>query len=117
MSEDDEWKDRDIEGKGDHSVEEAFFADSFSILFTGGKFLLDLKHTVPIVEHEDGEHKQLEKTNHNPIVMDPVLAKKLFEFMGKNIEKYEDRFGEITVEEEEEETEETEKKDHVSYIS
>lgn len=114
--EDEEWKDEDIE-EGEHNIGEAFFADSFSILFSGGKFLLDFKHTVPIVEHEDGEHKQRDMTNHNPVVMGPVLAKKLFQFLGKNIDKYESKFEEITVDETEEEIEEPEEKEHVSYIS
>lgn len=103
-------------GTEEREVGEAFFSDSFSVLFNPGKFLLDIKQKVPFVEHEEGGHRQKNKVHHNTVIMDPLLAKKLSKALDKNIENYEERFGSIEAEGKEESSEEEEEKEKVSYI-
>jgi len=75
--------------------DEGFFSDSFSVLFNPHKFVFDFKQSTPRVRGS-GENKSAESVVwHKPIVMDPVLAKKMVAVLEKNLEKYEDKFGEI----------------------
>ncbi len=79
--------------------EEGFFSDSFSVLFNPHKFVFDFKQSIPKVQ-SSGEGNKVESVVwHKPIVMDPVLAKKILKVLEKNLGKYEDKFGEIDIKE------------------
>lgn len=77
------------------SDEEAFFADSFSVLFNPKQFVFDFKQKVPRVENSDEGHEQRTMTSHTPVLMTPELAKRISKILEKNVEKYEKKFGEI----------------------
>lgn len=86
--------------------EEAFFSDSFSVLFNPHQFVLDFKQSVPQVEASGEKSEQKTVTWHRPIMVNPILAKKLSKVLGKNVEKFEEKFGEIKIGKEEEEEKE-----------
>lgn len=74
---------------------EAFFADSFSILFNPSKFAFDFKQNVPKIEPSKDDRKHKNVVWHQPILLDPVLAKKLSKVLSENVRKFEEKFGEI----------------------
>ncbi|MFP4115772.1 MAG: DUF3467 domain-containing protein [Candidatus Aenigmatarchaeota archaeon] len=98
--------------------DKGFFSDSFSILFNPHKFVFDFKQSTPKVV-KSGNDKGTESVIwHKPVLMDPVLAKKLVHVLEKNVEKYEDKYGEIEIKEKSEEEVEAEEPDteEPSYI-
>lgn len=100
------------------STREAFFADAFSVLFNRGHFMLDMKQNVPNISVKGGKHRKKTVTFHRPVVIDPVLAKKLQHILSKNIKKYEDKYGEIKLKEREKKDnkEEEKEKPDLNYI-
>jgi len=85
------------EKKGKEKEDEAFFSDSFSVLFNPHKFVFDFKQSTPKVKSTE-EGREVESVVwHKPVVMDPVLAKKILTVLKKNLEKYEEKFGEIEI--------------------
>ncbi len=77
--------------------EEGFFSDSFSVLFNPHKFVFDFKQSTPKVSTKKDGRKVESVVWHRPIIVDPILAKKMLTVLQKNVEKYEDRFGEIEI--------------------
>lgn len=75
--------------------EEAFFADSFSVLFNPKQFVFDFKQKIPRVKDTKDGHEQEVVASHDSVVMNPELAKRISKILEKNIEKYEEKFGEI----------------------
>ena len=57
------------------------------------KFFFDFSSTTPRIE-KGGLFRLMSK--HNVAVVDPYLAKELVKVLKENIEKYEDKFGEIS---------------------
>ncbi len=90
-----------MKNKGKEKEDEAFFSDSFSVLFNPHKFVFDFKQSTPKVSKTKQGRNVESVVWHKPIVMDPVLAKKILKVLQKNVEKYEDKFGEIEVKERE----------------
>lgn len=86
--------------KGD----KAFFTDSFSVLFKPEQFVLDFKQSVPKIS-ASREHEHENVVWHKPVMMNPGLAKRLSQLLQKNLEKYEEKFGEIEIGDLEEATE------------
>lgn len=97
-------------------TDEAFYSDSFSVLFNPNVFFLDLKQQTPRVVQDDDDHKQKIKVHHRPVMMNPLLAKKLSHVLNQNIKKYEEKFGEIKPFKEKDEDEEVEEKEDLTYI-
>lgn len=85
----------------DEKEEEAFFSDSISVLFNPEQFVIDFKQSIPQVSPSKDEPKQKTVTWHKPVMVNPLLAKKLSEILKKNVEKFEEKFGEIKVRSEE----------------
>jgi len=81
--------------------DEVFFADSFVIMHGRGKFILDLKKATPRLDHIENEKQNTVVIRHNPIVLDPENAKALLKVLKRNVEIYEQEFGEIELEERE----------------
>jgi len=97
---------------------EAFLVNSFSILFGSHQFAFDFKQRTPKVEDfEGGGHQKKMVVWHKPIIMNPALAKKLVEILGKNIKEYEKKFGEIEIKENDDKKNKDKKeKEEISYI-
>jgi len=72
----------------------AFFAHEMSINFSPMQFILDFKSITPRVDprNKEGEVISLE---HNVVLVDPYHAKNIHELLGKVIEDYEKKFGQI----------------------
>lgn len=96
--------------------EEAFFSDSFSLFFNPRQFVLDFKQSVPKIEDSEEEHEHKTVQWHKPVLLNPVLAKKLLKVLEKNIKKYEEKFEEIEIREMETEPKETSDEEEPSYI-
>ena len=96
---------------------EVFFADGLTIAHGKGKFVFDLKQSVPRFNPspEGGEQAQI-IIKHNVVVVDAELAKKFHELLGENIEKYEKEFGKLKLPKEEKVKLKKERKDHNNYI-
>lgn len=96
--------------------EEGFFSDSFSVLFNPHKFVFDFKQSTPKVSNSNEGRNVESVVWHKPILMDPVLAKKILKVLEKNVDKYEDKFGEIEIKEKEEEEVEVDDANEPTYI-
>ncbi len=86
------------EKKKKEKEDEAFFSDSFSVLFNPHKFVFDFKQSTPKVGTSKEGRKVESVVWHRPVVVDPILAKKMLTVLEKNVEKYENKFGEIEIE-------------------
>ncbi|MFP4045556.1 MAG: DUF3467 domain-containing protein [Candidatus Aenigmatarchaeota archaeon] len=105
-----------IEKRGD-VTKEAFYTDSFSVLFNPNTFFLDLKQQTPRVVQDADDHKQKIKVHHKPVMMNPLLAKKLSHVLNQNLKKYEEKFGEIKpIGKDEKKDEESDEKKDLTYI-
>jgi len=100
-----------VKEKKKEKESEGFFSDSFSVLFNPHKFVFDFKQSTPKVSTSQDGRKVESVVWHRPIVMDPVLAKKILRILEKNVEKYEDKFGEIEIIEKEKNEKEVEADD------
>lgn len=81
--------------KADHG--EPFNADSATIIHGEGSVVIDFKHTTPRVDQVDDEVQHTVITQHEPIVLDPQMAKVLLNLLQENLSNYEDKFGEIEI--------------------
>lgn len=96
----------------------AFSADGVTIVFAEGRMVLDFKRTAPRIDQVGGEQNQTLVTEHSPIILQPQAAKALKKVLEKNIENYEEQYGEIEVPDQvtEKEVESVEPDDEHSYI-
>ncbi len=81
--------------------EQVFPADSLGVIFKPDEFVLDFAKTFPRLSRRDGSQEV--ESIHNTILTDPRRAKRFLQVLQKNIEKYEEKYGEIELEKEEEE--------------
>lgn len=86
--------------KAEHN--DAFNADSATIIHGQGSVVIDFKETTPRVDQVDGNTEQTVITEHNAIVLQPQMAKVLLNLLEENIANYEEKFGEIEMPEQEE---------------
>ena len=82
----------------------SFSAENFSVVFRKGQIVLDFKKTAPRIDNP-GEKTQTIVSEHQPVVMNPEKAKAFKELLDRNIEKYEEKHGEIELKEKETEDE------------
>lgn len=95
----------------------SFSAENFSVVFREGQVVLDFKKTAPRIDNP-GEKKQTIVSEHQPVVMNPEKAKAFKELLDKNIEKYEEKHGEIELKEKETENDQQNKEDNTQdYIA
>ncbi len=74
---------------------DVFFTDGLTTSFNPNKFILDFKQGVPRTDPSpDGDQRTI-VIKHNVIIMDVQLAKLFSEYLVKNIQNYEEQFGEI----------------------
>jgi hypothetical protein len=95
---------------------ESFFSDGVSVVFREGQIVLDFKKTSPRVDDIGGSQEQTVVINHQPIILQPQMAKILLNVLQQNIAEYENRFGEITVPEQQDEEADTPDPQEHSYI-
>ncbi len=74
---------------------EAFYSDAVTIVFGKGRFVMDFKKTAPRIDRIGGDQRQSLMTEHNPVILQPQAAKMMMKILENNIEKYEEKFGEI----------------------
>lgn len=92
----------------------AFRADAVTVMHSPRKVMLDFKLTTARLDAVEGEQRQTVVVEHDAVEMDPALAKELVELLQDNLERYEEKHGEIeererpdTVDEEEVSTEDS----------
>jgi len=94
----------------------SFYADSLAVIFREDRIFLDFKKTSPRLDSFGGNKKQTVLSEHNPVIVSPRKAKMFKNLLEKNIERYEDKFGEIDVSKDESPEEEPEE-DTADYIA
>lgn len=97
---------------------ETFFSDALTVVFGQGRFVLDFKKTAPRIDQVGEEQSQTLVTEHNPVLLQPQAAKMMMKILKNNVEKYEEKFGEIELPErnEKEEIEEEASAETHTYI-
>lgn len=74
----------------------SFFADEVSITNNPLRIILDFKNTTPRIDVRAQQQGVPLVVEHNTVILDAFLAKTMYELLGKQIEQYEEQFGEIT---------------------
>lgn len=87
---------------------ESFKPDSLAVIFREGQLVMDFKKTSPRLDQSGSDKIQTVVSEHNPVVVNPRKAKAFSKLLEKNIESYEEKYGEIELNEPEEKTEEQE---------
>lgn len=106
-----------MDSKFESKTGESFKPDSFPIIFREGSIVFDFKKTTPRIDKVGKNKTQTIVTEHQAIAMTPQKAKKFKKLLDKNIERYEEKHGEIEVEELSPETEEDQKSETQDYIA
>ncbi|QQG39404.1 MAG: DUF3467 domain-containing protein [Candidatus Aenigmatarchaeota archaeon] len=78
----------------DHT-EPAFFADTLTVTHGQEKFILDFTQAVPRFDTIGEERHQTINIKHKTLVLDPKVAKSILNVLKENLERYEQRFGQI----------------------
>lgn len=86
---------------------EAFNADSATVMHSEDSFVIDFKQTTPRLDQIDGDVQHTLVAEHDPVVLNPHMAKVLLNILQENIANYEEKFGEIRMDDEEDEPPET----------
>lgn len=73
----------------------AFHADAVTVMHTPRKIMLDFKLTTARVDQVGGNHRQTVVVEHDAVEMEPELAKELINLLQDNLEKYEEKHGEV----------------------
>lgn len=81
---------------------ESFKPDSLAVIFREGQLVMDFRKTAPRLDQSSTDKIQTVVSEHNPVVMRPEKAKMFKQLLEKNIENYEEKFGEIELPEQEE---------------
>jgi len=74
---------------------ESFSAENLAVVFKKGQLVLDFRKTAPRLDNISGDKKQTVVSEHQPIVLNPKRAKAVKNALEKNIERYEEKYGEI----------------------
>jgi len=74
---------------------ESFKPDSLAVIFREGQLVMDFRKTAPRLDQSSSDKIQTVVSEHNPVVMRPEKAKMFKRLLEKNIENYEEKFGEI----------------------
>lgn len=80
----------------DHS-EPAFFTDNVTVSHSQQKFVMDFTQTSPRFDRIGESNQQTIVVKHKTLVMDPALAKVFMNVLKENLDKYEKKFGKISV--------------------
>src|SRR3989338_7260174 len=80
----------------DHS-NAAFFSDGISLFNRKDKFFIDFRQTSPRIDMVGEKQHYSHAVKHSTIVLDPVMAKALFQLLKDSMGKYEKQFGKINV--------------------
>lgn len=72
-----------------------FFTDSIGIVFREDIFCWDLMQTVQRTVHTTGKTDIHKLTRHRTILMSPLHAKILLEYLKRQLDAYEERYGKI----------------------
>ena len=80
----------------DHS-NAAFFSDGMSLFNRKDKFFIDFRQTSPRIDMVGEKQHYSHAVKHSTIVVDPVMAKALFQLLKDSISKYEKQFGKISL--------------------
>lgn len=72
-----------------------FFSDAVTVVFGNGRFVLDFKKTAPRIDQVGDDQNQTLVTEHNPVLLQPKAVKMMMKILENNVERYEDKFGEI----------------------
>jgi len=72
----------------------AFFAHEASINYSPMQFIFDYRCVTPRIDPRSNEAPTLHMA-HNVIMVDPYHAKKIYDLLGRMIDKYEKDFGKI----------------------
>ncbi len=75
----------------------SFYADNLAIIFREDKIFLDFKKSAPRLDRFGKNKKQTVVSEHNPVIVSPEKAKMFKNLLEKNIERYEEKFGDIEV--------------------
>jgi len=94
----------------------SFKPDHFPIIFREGQIVFDFKKSSPRIDKVGDQKTQTLVLEHNTVVMNPKKAKSFKRLLERNIEKYEEKHGEIEIEDRQETTEEPEIEDSQDYI-
>ncbi len=84
----------------------SFYSDSIALVFRNSEFVLDFRKSVPVIEGPEGDKKV--SVEHQPIITSPESAKRFKNLLEHNIERYEEKYGEIELEEREKDKAESE---------
>ena len=106
-----------MNNKFESKTGKSFKPDQFPIIFREGSVIFDFKKTTPRIDKVGDQKTQTIVSEHNAVAMTPKKAKTFYKLLGKNIERYEEKYGEIEVEDINEETEEDEVEDTQDYIA
>lgn len=96
---------------------ESFQPDQFPIIFREGQIVFDFKKSSPRLDKIGDTKTQTVVSEHNAITMTPEKAKSFKKLLEKNIEKYEEKYGEIEIEQKEQETEDQQVEESQDYIA
>lgn len=80
---------------------ESFSSDGFAVIFREGQLVIDFKNTAPRLDDIGGDKRQTIVSEHQPVILDPQRAKALKQVLEQNISRYEDKYGEIELENQE----------------
>ncbi len=84
----------------------SFYSDGMALVFRNKEFVLDFRKSVPLLEGPDADKKV--SVEHQPIIVSPETAKRFKNLLEKNIQRYEEKYGEIELENREKEEPESE---------
>lgn len=74
---------------------EAFYANGVSINVNADKFTIDFRQTTQRLDDLGGKAQTTVFTQHNALLLDPSIAKGLFNILKQGITNYEKKFGKI----------------------
>ncbi len=95
---------------------QAFYTDAVALFHNEHKFICDFTQTTPRIDQVEGQQQQTVVVSHNTIVLDPVTAKKFLDVLEENIANYENKFGEISIDEQETVNEDVEESETVDQV-
>ena len=75
----------------------SFYADEVSITNGPTRVVLDFKVSTPRVDIRAKKGPIPVVIEHNTVQLDVHLAKRVYELLGEHLQKYEEKFGEITL--------------------
>ena len=73
---------------------DSFYCHELSINFNPGQFTLDFKNISPRVDQRNDAGPTI-VIKHNVVITDPYHTKKIYELLGKMLDRYEKEFGKI----------------------